>query len=343
MPLGAVLAVVLVASPGLAGHASSGSYAGFGLVADVVHVAAMSLWLGSLAILAGVVLVRPTLAPSEASDLAERTSRLALASVAAIVVTGVFQAWREIRSVDALRNTDYGHLLLVKVGIVVVVLVAAATSRNIVRDELSAVGTEGEDVLERGAAPVPESALVAIGSGSPPRSSGAPWVPDEGDESAGDDARRTWLAVLRARVALELVLAIAVLIVTSILVAAPPAVSITSGPASVTLQSSKLWIDVVVSPGQAGRNDVHLYALNPNGGPLALPTGPLATDRTFSAEIALPSRRIAPIPIPLRRLGPDHAYAPSVNLPIAGQWRITVRILLSETDETVLTGNITLR
>ena len=42
-------------------------------------------------------------------------SRVAMACVATLAVTGTIQAWREIGALDAITTTRYGQLVLVKV------------------------------------------------------------------------------------------------------------------------------------------------------------------------------------------------------------------------------------
>jgi copper transport protein len=60
----------------------------------------------------------------------------------------------------------------------------------------------------------------------------------------------------------------------------------------------------------------------------------------FQASASLPSRDIAAIAIPVRRAGPGHWIGSGVDLPIRGDWTITVRILLSETDQAAVTGKL---
>ena len=79
---------------------------------------------------------------------------------------------------------------------------------------------------------------------------------------------------LRGSVFVEVLGAIAVIVVTALLVNVVPAKTAlgqeTFGASDVTLKSSKVWIDVATSPGIAGVNDVHVSALTPDGAPLKL-------------------------------------------------------------------------
>jgi copper transport protein len=118
----------------LAEHSGQGRLVGLAVVADAVHAAAACVWLGGLATLLGVVLVRPA-AGDPRPDLGAvlpRWSRTATGSVAAILATGLFQTWREVGGLDELTGTTYGRVLLGKVGLVAVMLAVAATARALV-------------------------------------------------------------------------------------------------------------------------------------------------------------------------------------------------------------------
>jgi len=107
-----VVGVGLLATPGLSGHASAGDLVPLALVTDVVHVGAVAAWLGGLVLLLAFVLRRRL--PEELRSVVPRFSTLAQVAVAAIVASGAFQGWRQVRSFDALTSTTYGRLLLTK-------------------------------------------------------------------------------------------------------------------------------------------------------------------------------------------------------------------------------------
>jgi copper transport protein len=106
----AALALALVVSLAVQGHARTGRYPWLGFSADVLHVASASAWVGGLLFL--VFALRH----------ANKFSRLALWAVVALVVSGFAQGWRQLGSLDALTGTPYGRILLVKVGIVAVMI-----------------------------------------------------------------------------------------------------------------------------------------------------------------------------------------------------------------------------
>lgn len=130
-----VLTLALAATWSATSHAASGSQVPLALAVTTVHVAAMSVWAGGLAAMTLLLRRGGDAAARSGVDLAavsSRFSRLALFAVTALVASGLYQAWRELGGISALTDTHYGRLLLVKVGVVVLVLAAAARSRLLV-------------------------------------------------------------------------------------------------------------------------------------------------------------------------------------------------------------------
>ncbi len=328
----AVVGAALLFTPGLSGHAGTGDLVPFALLADALHVGAVSLWLGGLAVLVTVVLRRKDL--DELRTVVPRFSQLALAAVCVIVATGAFQAWRQLGSLSNFRDTDYGKLLAAKLLAFGALIITAAFSREIVNRRFAT----------RRPAPDPQPRV-------PVTTGGAPLPPDGGGGNADDDdvdeaEVDAWEARnLRRHVALEVVIAVVILSIASLLVNAAPAVSVNeSGAAGVTLRSAEATVDVSAIPGRPGRNELHFTAFSPQGGPLTLPTvGGLDQVGEFQVSASLPSRGIAAIQIPVRRISPGHYIAPGVSLPIPGDWSLTVRALVSETNEVALAGKLSIR
>lgn len=114
------------------GHAISGDAIVFGFVATVVHLAAMSIWFGGLAV---VLFVPPR---GEFWATVTRFSPWALGSVAALAVSGAANAWRQLGSLDGLTDSSYGRWLVIKLVLVALVVGLAAFSRRTVH-------TRGDD------------------------------------------------------------------------------------------------------------------------------------------------------------------------------------------------------
>jgi copper transport protein len=125
--LGAVmllLAAGLVFTPGLSGHAS---VIGLGsVVADAAHVQAAAVWTGGLAfVVAGLLLARADRWPLAATAV-PRFSTTAVISVAVLLVAGAINGYLQVRALRGLWQTEYGVLLLIKIGLVLPLLAMGA-------------------------------------------------------------------------------------------------------------------------------------------------------------------------------------------------------------------------
>jgi copper transport protein len=110
----------LAITPALAGHASIESPTAVFFPSDVLHVLAASVWVGGIACLLVVLpSATRTLQAAQRSRLLLATlvrfSPLALVAVGVIAVTGVVQAYIDVRSLSGLFHTTYGALIIVKV------------------------------------------------------------------------------------------------------------------------------------------------------------------------------------------------------------------------------------
>jgi copper transport protein len=350
-----MLLVGLSFTPGLAGHAGSGDYTGLAIPADAIHVLAMACWFGGLVLLLAVVLVRTD--PDELRQGIGRYSALALGAIVALVVTGSFQAWRQVGTFTALRDTDYGKLLIAKLVAFAALIVAAAFSREVVNrrfrmpppaDDSSGSSDEGTEraVMESSeAADVPVAVGASLGEGAAPSrlamagSAPSGHAPDAADDWPEDDwpedDDETEVRRLRRSVGAEVAIAVLVLAITALLVNAAPARSVQTQPISMTLKSDPVWVDVVIAPGIAGGNDIHLTAL---------PVGDTVSSvEDVTVQLSRPGSDIPPLEVPLRQFGPGHYVSPLYDIPYPGDWQMTVRVRLGATDEVVLVGKFTLR
>lgn len=159
--LGVLIAVALLLPPLLAGRASRTDLlllAGLGLVGmgtwpvaghpiaspipvvsvvvGTAHVAAASFWIGGLVVLVALLLRRAD--ERELGVILPEWSRWAALAVTVLLLAGLIQAVVEVTVPSALVSTDYGRLLLVKLGLVGLVIAVAAYSRRLVRLRLGA-------------------------------------------------------------------------------------------------------------------------------------------------------------------------------------------------------------
>lgn len=161
-----VLAVgmVLLATPGFSGHAATGDLRLLALGVDAVHLAAAAVWLGGLAMLLVAVLRGPGAGEPAIALVVPRFSKIALAAVGVLVVTGSFQSWRQVRELDAMTSTTYGRTLMVKLGLFAALVALAAASRALVRGRRPLAETVGRlraNVLAEAAVAVVVLAVTA--------------------------------------------------------------------------------------------------------------------------------------------------------------------------------------
>jgi putative copper export protein len=133
---------------GLTGHSGDTTYTAVAEVADLVHLAGMTLWVGGLAVLLFGVLPRRD--PDELAQLVPRYSKLAMGSVLAVIAAGTVMAAQLLHGWGALFDTTYGELLLTKIVLLVVILFAAMASKGWVTHRLDfAVVLRGDSVTIR--------------------------------------------------------------------------------------------------------------------------------------------------------------------------------------------------
>jgi putative copper resistance protein D len=133
--VGLLLSAGSLATLAWAGHArgTAGLAGSVHLSSDVVHLLAAGTWLGSLvplALLFSQLRADPDPAwATVAGSAALRFSALGIVSVAALLLTGIVNAWFLVGSIPKLVGTDYGRVLLAKVGLFTVMVGIAAINR----------------------------------------------------------------------------------------------------------------------------------------------------------------------------------------------------------------------
>jgi copper transport protein len=321
-----VVGAGIAVTPGIAGHASTGIQTGLAIPADLVHVSGMACWLGGLVMVCIAVLPRRNV--DEVREVLPRYSALALGAIVALVVSGGYQAWRQVGSLDELKSTDYGRLLIAKLVVFAALIVAAAFSREIVNRRFRAFPDDDELV------PADDPVLVGVGGGSDalPPTSGYAGDGGDWDDDAEDQEE---MSRLRRSVWVEVAIAAVILGITAMLVNAAPARAQNTAPVSLTLKSSQVWVYVDVAPGAAGPNDMHFTALPTGGGP--------ATVTDMTVQLTRPGEDLPPFTVPLQKLGAGHYYSPLYDIPYSGKWQMTIRVQLGATDEAVLSSPFTVR
>ncbi|WP_254550965.1 copper resistance CopC/CopD family protein [Catellatospora tritici] len=305
-----VLAVdtALAATWSIATHSSVGTDASLAVSMDVVHLVAMSVWIGGLAVLAGALL--PARDVAALRTAVPVFSRVAVACVGLLVLTGVYAGWRQVRSVPALGGTTYGHLLLAKLGLVVLLVALGAAARSWVRRNYAADRAD-------------------------PGTHGA---------RKGPDAEQVFR--LRRQTVVETVVAIAVLGLSSMLVTTQPAAvalaaarTATAGrpsapgaaptPASAPFRAGSVSGSVVLElqPAQVGRAVLHLSVLDDAGDPRDVPQ--------VRVTLSLAEPTVGPMPVDMGAGQLGH-YAALATLPLPGRWDVAVTVRTSEVDQTTV-------
>ena len=292
--LAAICGLGVLATYGGVGHAAAGSQPTLALLSDTTHLAAASVWIGGLAVLVSCLL--PTRHTDELATALPRFSRIAMGAVAALALTGTYQAWREIGPLPALWSTWYGQLLLAKIaGFLLLVglgnLARLAIRRRYLMPVAHALSTEDADTVERS-----EEDLM--------------------------------LRRMRLSVGLEVAVAAAVLAVTAVLVSTAPARATYSKPFDATVQlASGGTAALSLSPARAGANTVSVTVSDQQGTPVDA--------RQVSLTAALPAEQIGPLPVPLNRTGTGRYETTSASLPRPGTWELVLRVQKSEFDRDV--------
>lgn len=301
---GAVLGsgLLLALTWGLVNHSVSGQWVALTVAVDAVHLVAMGVWFGGLAALLGVLLRSGDVTAMRVAI--PLFSRIALLCVGTLVVTGIYQAWRQVGTPSALFGTAYGTVLLAKLAGVAVLIGSGVLARRWVRRQY----------------------LFTISSVTDKRR--ARRAPQSGD------VRR-----FRRLVGAEVAVAAVVLGVTASLVSVEPAraeadraaaseAATRSGPITVAVPfeaGGRGRVAVSIAPGKIGKNEIHIVILDDAGAPLEVPE--------VRAELSLRTRSVGPIPVALTYLGAAHYAAADASLPMSGTWELAVTVRTSDVDQ----------
>lgn len=106
------------------GHSSAGSFPAVFVAVDVVHYAAVSMWVGALLCLA-------LLSKNHDVDaVARRFSKLATWAMPVTIVTGVVQGLHLLGGIGGITDTAYGKLLIAKVATVIMIVLFGTIGRR---------------------------------------------------------------------------------------------------------------------------------------------------------------------------------------------------------------------
>ena len=117
-------AVVTIATYATSGHQSAGTLPGIFIPLDMIHLAAISTWVGALLALAVVS------KDNNVENEAKRFSQMATWSMPVVVVTGVVQGLHLLGGISTINETTFGKLLLLKTLLVGGVVVFGSKART---------------------------------------------------------------------------------------------------------------------------------------------------------------------------------------------------------------------
>ncbi|MEU7132928.1 FixH family protein [Streptomyces sp. NPDC046261] len=349
---GFVVAGGLAATWAMAEHASAGIQPWLAMPVDVAHLLAAALWLGGLAALLAALFSGGTV-PQTA---VERFSRMAFASVCVLVVTGLYQSWRQVGfSWSTLTGTEYGRWLLLKVALVAAMLGAAFFSRRWtgrLADSATAGRPAGAAVPRAPAVKKTQGPVGRPAAGDPVRAAQLARQQAALDKAAGrrerdaDENR----GGLRRSVLAEAAIAVVLLAVTTLLTGTQPGraeagqqragapAAPATGPAEVRIaydtggRNGRGTARVSIDPARTGANTVSVTLSDPSGRPVDVPELTLSlTER---------EKQIGPLRAALERQSAGHWQATGFQLPMAGDWQLSLTVRTSDIDQVTEIENV---
>ncbi|MEV5344321.1 copper resistance CopC/CopD family protein [Streptomyces achromogenes] len=357
---GVVVAAGLATSWAMAEHASTGLQPGLAMPVDVVHLLAVAAWLGGLTALLTALYRAPAEQPVEAAAV-RRFSRLAFGSVLALVLTGVYQSWRQLGSWSAFTETRYGQLLLAKIALVAVLVGIAGLSRR----WTGRLTDRSADAARRARTDRVPAATTTRGGGAggdagdPADARRAAQLARQ--RAAVDAARQKRLRDadenrfgLRRSVLAEAGVALVLLAVTTALTQTEPgrteqeaeATASASAGSGTSAASGALTLDmpfdtggadgkgvvrVGLDPARVGGNEMHVYVQRPNGRAFDVPE--------VKVSFTLGAQKIGPLPVNPDHITTGHWSANGVQLPVAGNWKVAVTVRTSDIDQATVSKN----
>ncbi len=222
------LGLLVAQTPGLIGHAAVTQPAWLLVPVDLLHVLAMTLWVGG--ILASVLALPKATARLGRSSrtrlltaIFDRFSLMAMIAVGVLALSGVIQVLVQIETPRELIDTAWGRTVLLKIGALVLALAAAALNRQKALPGLR----------------------IAAAQDSPPGQAGR--------------------LLRRALITETVFTAVAVALAAALVGFAPPSAA-GQGIFVAERQLGPAQLQLVIDPAKPGANQVHLYLTDAAGG-----------------------------------------------------------------------------
>jgi len=294
------LAVAFAGTLAWSGHAAGGlgSEAALHPAADVLHLIAAAAWVGALLPLIVVFAAADDASLAMARTATVRFSILGIVSVGTLLVTGVVNTFYLAGSVAALRGTDYGRLLLIKIALFLAMVAIATVNRFRLTPQL----------LQQASIAASREALRRL-------------------------RRNATIEVLAGAIVIAIVAALGTM-VPAIHAAHqhPTYEAVPADAAFVHIHLVEGMADVTIRPGRTGRARATIRLWNEDFGPLAA--------RLVSMTLTAPGATANPTTLPALQRRDGAWEVDCIELSEAGNWTVTVDVMLDQTKRLTLTAPI---
>ena len=317
--LGVPLTALLLL-PALAGHATIQHPVALFAPVNVIHVAAMSVWLGGLV---GLVCAAFTLPSSDDGDPAigtrvlaatlARFSPIALACVAVLIASGVVQALIEVSAWSQFVDTGYGRAIVVKVAALAVLVALGARQRGRTMPAVNATADAGAPPQQPARLLVrtvgAELVVLAVVLGAVGSLAGSSPAREHGTASATGAGRS--VNGMNG-------------------MGAMPGMAMPStgrGPARITTRLGAARLTLSASPATVGQNSIDLALTDARTG------RPFTATKQLTVTATLARQHIGPLSLRVHRTAPGRYVTKGAVLGAPGIWTLQVTDRTSAFDE----------
>jgi putative copper export protein/mono/diheme cytochrome c family protein len=272
----------------------SGPWLTLPVLADWAHLLAVSAWTGGLVQFVITVprALRQAAGPEERAALLRRVvlhfSTLAAFCVGVMLLSGLYLASLHVGGWERLAGTEYGRMLVIKLGLALVMLALGGINLRWIRPALSPSSD-----------PSPSAGHSGQESG-------------KGARAAGAAARAFWPLVTA-----EALIGLAVLVASARLTELPrgaDAASIGPGPLSLSARAGGLPVRLTISPARQGPNQFEVDLGRGNAG------------ASVSLRFASLDRAVGSTEVLLEETTPGRYSASNSTLNVPGAWLVEVSV-----------------
>jgi putative copper resistance protein D len=130
---GVFFSILLIATLAISGHQGTKGYLSIPFFLDVIHTAAISIWIGGIFLICCSYADLMKRSEQEINHIclkvANRFSRIATLCVTVIVVSGLVLSFYNVKNWAALITTDYGIVLSIKISLVLLIILLGGLNK----------------------------------------------------------------------------------------------------------------------------------------------------------------------------------------------------------------------